>query len=172
MKFHVLLPGCVDTPAITQPWESALTGADIVRIAQVAEESRFEGLLIPEHFVVAADHTETTGRHFLDATTAQAVIAGATNRIKLGSMVTILPLHNPIVLARKRQPRHLPSRLGTANPRHIGQLNKLGKFSEAAGCHEKELPPSREESTGQRVTARVVELGDSGYRIAEFVINE
>ena len=100
MKFHVLLPGCVDTPAITQPWESTLTGSDIVRIAQVAEECGFEGLLIPEHFVVAADHVETTGRHFLDATTAQAVMSGATNRIKLGSMVTILPLHNPIVLAK------------------------------------------------------------------------
>ncbi|BBZ70695.1 TIGR03619 family F420-dependent LLM class oxidoreductase [Mycobacterium paraseoulense] len=100
MKFHVLLPGCVDTPAITQPWESTLTGADIVRIAQVADECGFEGLLIPEHFVVAADHAETTGRHFVHSTTAQAIMAGATRRIKLGSMVTILPLHNPIVLAK------------------------------------------------------------------------
>jgi probable F420-dependent oxidoreductase len=96
----VLLPGCVDTPAITQPWESSLTGLDIVRIAQVTEECGFEGVLIPEHLAVASKHVSTTGRHFMDATTAQAVMAGATRRIKLGSMVTILPLHNPIVLAK------------------------------------------------------------------------
>ncbi|WP_235683472.1 LLM class flavin-dependent oxidoreductase [Mycolicibacterium fluoranthenivorans] len=100
MKFHVLLPGCVDTPAITQSWEASLTGPDIVRIAQVAEKCGFEGVLIPEHLAVASEHVETTGRHFMDATTAQAVMAGATSRIKLGSMVTILPLHNPIVLAK------------------------------------------------------------------------
>jgi alkanesulfonate monooxygenase SsuD/methylene tetrahydromethanopterin reductase-like flavin-dependent oxidoreductase (luciferase family) len=86
-------------PAITQPREADLTGADAVRIAQAANESGFEGLLIPEHFVVSSGHAAATGRHFLDATTAQGVLAGATKRVRLGSMVTLLPLHNPIVLA-------------------------------------------------------------------------
>ncbi|CAM3129384.1 TIGR03619 family F420-dependent LLM class oxidoreductase [Mycobacterium colombiense] len=100
MKFHVMLPGCVDTPAVTQPWESQLTGADVLRIAQAADECGFESVFIPEHFVVNTAHTETTGRHFLDSTTAQAVIAGATKRIKVGSMVTLVPLRNPIILAK------------------------------------------------------------------------
>lgn len=100
MRFHVLLPGSVHAPAITQPWELSLTGDDIVRVAQVADECGFESLRVPEHFVMGIDHTETTGQHHLDATTAQAVMAGATKRIKLGSMLTILPLHDPIVLAK------------------------------------------------------------------------
>lgn len=100
MRFHVLLPGCVHTPAITQPWEPHLTGSDIIRIAQAADECGFESLLVPEHFMITANHAEASGRHFLDATTAQAVMAGATKRIKLGSMVTLVPLHDPVILAK------------------------------------------------------------------------
>jgi probable F420-dependent oxidoreductase len=100
VKFHVVLPGCVHTPPLTQPWEHSLTGPDVVRVAQAADRLGFESLLIPEHFVVSAHHADTTGTHFLDATTAQAVMAGATTRIKLGSMLTLLPLHNPVVMAK------------------------------------------------------------------------
>jgi probable F420-dependent oxidoreductase len=100
VKFHVLLPGCMDMPAVSQPWETALTGSDVLDIARAADASGFEGLLLPEHFAVSTGHADTTGRHFLDATTAQAVLAGATSRVNLGSMVTLLPLHNPVVLAK------------------------------------------------------------------------
>ena len=100
MKFHIFMPGCVHTPPLTQPWELSLTGPDVVRVAQAADELGFESLLIPEHFVVGTHHADTTGTHFLDATTAQAVMAGATTRIKLGSMLTLLPLHNPVVMAK------------------------------------------------------------------------
>jgi len=93
------LPGCVHTPPITQPWEKSLIGPDVVRVAQAADRLGFESLLIPEHFVVGT-RADTTGTHFLDATTAQAVMAGATTRIKLGSMLTLLPLHNPVVMAK------------------------------------------------------------------------
>src|SRR5215217_5614775 len=46
------------------------------------------------------NHVDTSGSHFIDATTTQAVIAGATTRIKVGSMLTLLPLHNPVVMAK------------------------------------------------------------------------
>jgi probable F420-dependent oxidoreductase len=56
---------------------------------------------LPEHFLTPTSHLELSGNHYFDATTAQAFVAGATSTIRIGSMVTILPLHNPIVLAKQ-----------------------------------------------------------------------
>jgi alkanesulfonate monooxygenase SsuD/methylene tetrahydromethanopterin reductase-like flavin-dependent oxidoreductase (luciferase family) len=83
--------------AITQPWEHQLTGADIARVAQHAEQLGYSMVFLPEHFLTPTGHLEFSGDHYFDATTAQAFVAGATSRITIGSMVTILPLHNPIV---------------------------------------------------------------------------
>lgn len=100
MKLHVMLPGCYKAPNAMQPWELGLAGGDVVRIAKVIDELGFEGVLIPEHLVVSAEHKRRIGSHFFDAMAAQALVAGATNRIRVGSMITILPLHNPIALAK------------------------------------------------------------------------
>lgn len=100
MRLHVLLPGCYKVPKAMQPWELALTGADVLTVARAADRLGFESVLIPEHLVIAPEHVRSTGTHFYDAMTAQAVVAGATERIRVGSMVTILPLHNPIALAK------------------------------------------------------------------------
>lgn len=95
-----MLPGCYKTPNAMQPWELGLVGADVVRIASAIDQLGFEGVLIPEHLLVSAKHTRGVGTHFFDAMTAQALIAGATEHIQVGSMITILPLHDPIALAK------------------------------------------------------------------------
>ena len=58
-------------------------------------------VFLPEHFFTPRPHVELSGNHYFDATTAQAFIAGATSTISIGSMVTILPLHNPIIAAKQ-----------------------------------------------------------------------
>jgi probable F420-dependent oxidoreductase len=55
---------------------------------------------VPEHFVIPSEHVELSGPHFLQSTIAQAYIAGATEKIRLNSCVTLLPLQHPIVLAK------------------------------------------------------------------------
>jgi probable F420-dependent oxidoreductase len=87
--------------AITQPWEHALSGRDIAGVAQRAEELGYSMVFLPEHFFTPTSHVELSGDHYFDATTAQAYIAGATSTITIGSMVTILPLHNPIIAAKQ-----------------------------------------------------------------------
>ena len=67
MKFHIFLPGCVHTPPITQPWEFTLTGPDVVRVAQAADQLSFESVLIAEQFVGGTPHVDTSGSHFVDA---------------------------------------------------------------------------------------------------------
>ena len=58
-------------------------------------------IAIPEHFVIPNEHVELSGPHFLQSTVARAHMAGATDRIRLNSCVTLLPQH-PIVLAKAR----------------------------------------------------------------------
>jgi probable F420-dependent oxidoreductase len=101
MRFTVYLPNCMHVAAITQPWEHALSGRDIAAVAQRAEELGYSMVFLPEHFLTPASHVELSGDHYFDATTAQAYLAGATSTVTIGSMVTILPLHNPIVAAKQ-----------------------------------------------------------------------
>jgi probable F420-dependent oxidoreductase len=100
MRFAVYLPNCMHVAAITQPWEHNLTGLDIARAAQRAEQLGYSMVFLPEHYLTPTSHLELSGNHYFDATTAQAFIAGATSAITIGSMVTILPLHNPVVAAK------------------------------------------------------------------------
>ncbi|OBG19275.1 TIGR03619 family F420-dependent LLM class oxidoreductase [Mycobacterium sp. 852002-51057_SCH5723018] len=100
MKFVFPLPHMVRLKAMTQPWEAAVTGADQTRMVKRAEAMGYDMIAIPEHFVIPADNVELSGPHYLQSTVAQAYIAGATERIRLNSCVTLLPLQHPIVLAK------------------------------------------------------------------------
>src|SRR5690606_6641626 len=90
----------MQVPAITQSWEHALTGGDIADVARRAEQLGYSRVFLPEHFLTPTAHVELSGNHYFDATTAQAFVAGATSEISIGSMVTILPLHNPVIAAK------------------------------------------------------------------------
>ena len=90
----------MQVPAITQTWEHALSGRDIADAACRAEQLGYDRVFLPEHFLTPTSHIELSGNHYFDASTAQAYIAGATSEISIGSMVTILPLHNPVIAAK------------------------------------------------------------------------
>lgn len=100
MKFAFPLPHMLRLKALTQPWEASVTGADQTRMVKRAEAMGYDMIAIPEHFVIPTDHVALSGPHYLQSTVAQAYIAGATERIRLNSCVTILPLQHPIVLAK------------------------------------------------------------------------
>ena len=100
MKFAFPLPHMLRLKAITQPWEASVTGADQTRMVKRAEAMGYDMIAIPEHFVIPTDHVELSGPHYLQSTVAQAYIAGATEKIRLNSCVTVLPLQHPIVLAK------------------------------------------------------------------------
>jgi probable F420-dependent oxidoreductase len=100
LKFVVLLPNCMHVSAVTQPWEHSLTGADIALVAQEADALGFWGVALPEHYLTPTDHLDLSGDHYFDASTAQGFIAGSTTNVRVGSLVTILPLHHPVVMAK------------------------------------------------------------------------
>ena len=100
MKLGFALPHTIELPAITAPWEFDVTGAEQAAMSKCAEELGYDMISIPEHFVVPHSHVELSGPHFLHSTVAQAFVAGATQRIRVNSCVTILPLQHPIVMAK------------------------------------------------------------------------
>jgi probable F420-dependent oxidoreductase len=100
MKFSLTMPNTARVKALTQPFEVDVTGADQIRVARRAEELGYDIIPFPEHFVVPTSHVELTGPHYFHSTVAQAFFAGATNRIRLCSSVTLLPVQHPVVLAK------------------------------------------------------------------------
>jgi alkanesulfonate monooxygenase SsuD/methylene tetrahydromethanopterin reductase-like flavin-dependent oxidoreductase (luciferase family) len=100
MKFAFPMPNQVQLKAMTQPWELNVTGADQTRLAKRADELGYDMIVISEHHIIPKENVELSGPHYFNATAAQGYLAGATTRIRINSAVTILPLQNPIVLAK------------------------------------------------------------------------
>jgi probable F420-dependent oxidoreductase len=100
MKFSFAMPNTVRVKALTQPFELDVTGADQIVMAKRAEELGYDVIPIPEHFVVPNAHVELSGPHYFHSTVAQAFIAGATQRIRVMSSVTLLPLQHPVIMAK------------------------------------------------------------------------
>jgi probable F420-dependent oxidoreductase len=100
MKLNIGVPNSMHVVAMTQPWEYELTGADIGRAVQLADQLGFNKAMMGEHFVVPKEHIPLSGDHYLHTTVALAFLAGHTKKMRLSSSVTILPLQNPIVQAK------------------------------------------------------------------------
>ncbi|MCW2655320.1 MAG: hypothetical protein QOE41_2075 [Mycobacterium sp.] len=100
MKFSLNMPHLMRLKALTQPWEASVTGADQTVMAKRAEELGYDMIAIPEHFIISNTHVELSGPHYFHSTVAQAYFAGATQRIRVNSCVTILPLQHPIIMAK------------------------------------------------------------------------
>jgi alkanesulfonate monooxygenase SsuD/methylene tetrahydromethanopterin reductase-like flavin-dependent oxidoreductase (luciferase family) len=75
----------------SRPWK------EIVRRAREVEEAGFDALWIDDHFVHPA-HPEA---HWLECWTTLAGLAGATERIAIGPLVSNIVLRPPAVLARQ-----------------------------------------------------------------------
>ncbi|MCW2515317.1 MAG: class F420-dependent oxidoreductase [Mycobacterium sp.] len=100
MKLMFVLPHAMELQALTQPWELSVSGIEQTVMAIRADELGYDMVAVPEHFVVPRTHVDLSGPHYLHSTVAQAHLAGATQRIRVNSCVTLLPLQHPIVLAK------------------------------------------------------------------------
>jgi probable F420-dependent oxidoreductase len=54
----------------------------------------------PGTFYCSEFHVELSGPHYFRSTVAQAYLAGATQRIRVNTAVTLLPLRHPIIMAK------------------------------------------------------------------------
>ena len=100
MKFCAGLPHMMEIPGFACPWELEQGGREIKQMAVLIEELGYDSTIIPEHFVMPREHWELSGKWFLNAAPAQAFVAGATQRIRINTAITLLPAAHPIVTAK------------------------------------------------------------------------
>jgi probable F420-dependent oxidoreductase len=101
VKLSLTIPNNHQVKALYQPWQDTVGGSEIAEVAALADRLGFSRLTVGEHFAVPGEHVAVSGSHFLDAPTALAYLAGHTERIRLASNVSIVPLQHPIVQAKQ-----------------------------------------------------------------------
>jgi probable F420-dependent oxidoreductase len=74
--------------------------AGIRRVAEAAEELGFDSVWTTEHVIVGPEGVDPYGRVY-DPLVTLGWIAGFTERVGLGTSIVLVPLHNPIHLAKE-----------------------------------------------------------------------
>jgi probable F420-dependent oxidoreductase len=72
----------------------------IRRVAEAAEELGFDSVWATEHIIVGRDAVDRYGRVY-DPLVTLGWIAGWTERVGLGTSIVLVPLHNPMRLAKE-----------------------------------------------------------------------
>jgi probable F420-dependent oxidoreductase len=76
------------------------TRKTIRECARIAEQAGFDALFVSDHLCIPPDQTEGSGGRYLDVLGTLAYLAGATERIRLGISVLVLP-YRPAVYTAK-----------------------------------------------------------------------
>src|SRR5260221_6283068 len=125
-RFGVFLPSYVwegDTPERAR---------GIKAFARTVEDLGFDSLFVTDHLLVGKRFYSV---NWLEPLMALGVAAGATERVRLGTSILIMPLRNPVLLAKELatlqllsdNPVVLGARVGWNDPRY-----------EAVGVHKSE----------------------------------
>lgn len=91
-RFGVFLPSYI--------WEGdgPERAEGIKRFARKVEDLGFDSAFITDHMLAAKDFYSVS---FLEPVSTLSVVAGATERIRLGTSIMIMPLRNPVMLAKQ-----------------------------------------------------------------------
>src|SRR3954454_10288352 len=91
-QFGVFLPSYI--------WagDGAERARGIKAFAREVEDLGFDSLFITDHLLAAKRFYSVS---FLEPLAALAVAAGATERVRLGTSILIMPLRNPVLLAKE-----------------------------------------------------------------------
>jgi probable F420-dependent oxidoreductase len=119
-----------------------------VAVAQYAEAAGFESVWVGEHVVLPRHPPEwftmPSTLPFLDAIVGLTLLAAHTSRVKIGSGVLELPLHNPVRLAKQ-----------------LASIDRISHGRLIVGVGAGYLEPE--------FTAMGVDLSDRGERVDEYV---
>src|SRR6202162_4711717 len=69
--------------------------------ARIAEQAGFDALFLSDHLCIPPDQTEGSGGRYLDVLATLAFIAGATEKIRLGISVLVVPYRPAVLTARQ-----------------------------------------------------------------------
>src|SRR5438034_11074807 len=91
-RFGVFLPSC--------SWrgDGPERARRIKEFARTVEDLGFDSLFITDHLLAAKRFYSVS---FLEPLSALAVAAGVTQRVRLGTSILVMPLRNPVLLAKE-----------------------------------------------------------------------
>ena len=92
-------------------WGTGATRAGVLEVASAAEEAGFDSVWVADHIVYVSQSAEpypyridgtpfTAEDGFLEPLTTLALVAGATERIRLGTSVLVAPMRETLLLAK------------------------------------------------------------------------
>ncbi|MEZ5140461.1 MAG: TIGR03619 family F420-dependent LLM class oxidoreductase [Acidimicrobiales bacterium] len=88
-------------PMISHPYHPDLaTGAGVVRLAQAAEASGFDGYGFTDHPIPTQAWLDSGGHDALDPFVALGFVAAATSTLRLIPNIVVLPYRNPFTVAK------------------------------------------------------------------------
>jgi probable F420-dependent oxidoreductase len=76
------------------------TRATMLACARAAEAAGLDDLWVADHIAIPPDQSEGSGGRYLDPLATLAFVAGATERINLGTGVLVLPYRPPLATAK------------------------------------------------------------------------
>ncbi len=88
----------VFAPSFIWPHEGQERARNLLQFVKRVEELGFDSVFVTDH-LLAARHFYSAD--FLESISTLAVVAGATERVRLGTSVLVLPTRNPVVLAKE-----------------------------------------------------------------------
>src|SRR5580704_5169369 len=74
--------------------------ATVRACARIAEQTGFDALFVSDHLCIPPDQTEGSDGRYLDVLATLAFLAGATERIRLGISVMVLPFRPAVFTAK------------------------------------------------------------------------
>ena len=75
MKLAFAMPHMLRLKATAQPWESAVTGPDQLRMARQADATGYDMIAVPEHFIIPDAHVDLSGPHYFHGIAAMGAMA-------------------------------------------------------------------------------------------------
>jgi probable F420-dependent oxidoreductase len=100
MELAFTMPHIMEVEALVMPWERSVTGLQMRDFARWADKLGYAMISVAEHFVMPNQHLPLSGAHHVAAYPSMAYFAGATERIRVNSGISLLPLVNPLVTAK------------------------------------------------------------------------
>ncbi len=80
--------------------EEFVSGAGVATVARAAEDAGFDTVFVTEHPIPSDTYLANGGHHALDPFVTLAVAAAATTRLRVLTHLSVVPYHNPYVLAK------------------------------------------------------------------------
>jgi len=100
VEFGIGLPIVQQVPARAAGWESAADTADLVRVAQTADELGFRWLTCSDHVAIPSTYASSMGTVWYEPIATLAYLGALTRRIRLLSHVLVLPYRHPLLVAK------------------------------------------------------------------------